>query len=322
MRLDIYLTERNQIESRTKAKSLIGDSLVIVNGKIITKPSFEVSEDDEVKIIGNNNPYVSRGGLKLEAAINNFNLDFKDKVVLDIGASTGGFTDCALQHGAKLVYAVDVGSDQLHPSLRSNPKVVSMEKTNVKDLGELPNKIDFVVMDVSFVSIEYLLPFIYKYVMEANDGFVMLIKPQFELGHQKLKNGVVKDSKTHLRVIENIKAELNKYNLGIYKIIHSPILGGDGNKEFLAYVKNGSKTIKLTDDNGMYAFVYLNGNFMGGKSGTMMTEAKPLSDFVVAYHYLDDDTHNDMATRFGDMPKLFGKDFYVILRPALIKSQP
>ncbi|MBQ9449403.1 MAG: TlyA family RNA methyltransferase [Acholeplasmatales bacterium] len=245
MRLDVYLTENNHIESRTKAKSLIGDSLVMVNGKIITKPSFEVTEEDEVKIIGNNNPYVSRGGLKLEAAINNFNLDFKEKVVLDIGASTGGFTDCALQHGAKLVYAVDVGSDQLHPTLRSNPKVVSMEKTNVKDLGELPNKIDFVVMDVSFVSIEYLLPFIYKYVMDSNYGFVMLIKPQFELGHQKLKNGVVKDSKTHLRVIENIKSELNKYNLGIYNLIPSPILGGDGNKEFLAYVKNGSNDFKI-----------------------------------------------------------------------------
>lgn len=245
MRLDIYLTENNHTESRTKAKSLIEASLVTVNGKIVTKSSFEVNEEDEVKIIGNNNPYVSRGGLKLEAAINNFNLDFKDKVILDIGASTGGFTDCALQHGARLVYAVDVGSDQLHPSLRNNPKVVSMEKTNVKDLKPLPNPIDFVVMDVSFVSIEYLLPFIYKFVMEAKDGFVMLIKPQFELGHQKLKNGVVKDSKTHLRVIENVKNELNKYNLGIYNLITSPILGGDGNKEFLAYVKNGVNDYKI-----------------------------------------------------------------------------
>ena len=245
MRLDIYLTENNHTESRTKAKSLIEASLVMVNGKIISKSSFEINEDDEVKIIGNNNPYVSRGGLKLEAAINNFNLDFKDKVVLDIGASTGGFTDCALQHGAKLVYAVDVGSDQLHPSLKNNPKVVSMEKTNVKDLTSLPSPIDFVVMDVSFVSIEYLLPYIYKFVMEASDGFVMLIKPQFELGHQKLKNGVVRDSKTHLRVIENVKAELNKYNLGIYNLIPSPILGGDGNKEFLAYVKNGVNDYKI-----------------------------------------------------------------------------
>ena len=238
MRLDLYLTENNLTESRTKAKSLIEGSLVTVNDKIITKASFDISDTDIVKIIGDNCPYVSRGGLKLEAAINNFKLDFTDKIILDIGASTGGFTDCSLQHGAKLVYAVDVGSDQLHHSLRDNPKVVSMEKTNIKDLGELPNKIDYVVMDVSFVSVEYLLPFIYKYVSEA-EGFVLLIKPQFELGHIKLKNGVVKDSKTHLRVIENVKKELNKFNLGIYNLTTSPILGGDGNKEFLALVKNG-----------------------------------------------------------------------------------
>ena len=240
MRLDLYLTEQKLTESRTKAKSLIEGSLVMVNDKIITKCSFDVSDTDTVKIIGDNCPYVSRGGLKLEAAINTFNLDFKDKVILDIGASTGGFTDCSLQHGAKLVYAVDVGSNQLHHTLLDNPKVVSMEKTNVKDLKELPNKIDYVVMDVSFVSVEYLLPFIYKFIKEA-EGFVLLIKPQFELGHIKLKNGVVKDSKTHLRVIENIKKELNKYNLGIYNLAPSPILGGDGNKEFLAFVKNGYK---------------------------------------------------------------------------------
>lgn len=240
MRLDLYLTEQKLTESRTKAKSLIEGSLVMVNDKIITKCSFDVSDTDTVKIIGDNCPYVSRGGLKLEAAINTFNLDFKDKVILDIGASTGGFTDCSLQHGAKLVYAVDVGSNQLHHTLLDNPKVVSMEKTNVKDLKELPSKIDYVVMDVSFVSVEYLLPFIYKFIKEA-EGFVLLIKPQFELGHIKLKNGVVKDSKTHLRVIENIKKELNKYNLGIYNLAPSPILGGDGNKEFLALVKNGYK---------------------------------------------------------------------------------
>lgn len=240
MRLDLYLTEQKLTESRTKAKSLIEGSLVMVNDKIITKCSFDVSDTDTVKIIGDNCPYVSRGGLKLEAAIKTFNLDFKNKVILDIGASTGGFTDCSLQHGAKLVYAVDVGSNQLHHSLLDNPKVVSMEKTNVKDLKELPNRIDYVVMDVSFVSVEYLLPFIYKFIKEA-EGFVLLIKPQFELGHIKLKNGVVKDSKTHLRVIENIKKELNKYNLGIYNLAPSPILGGDGNKEFLAFVKNGYK---------------------------------------------------------------------------------
>ena len=244
MRLDLYLTEHKLTESRTKAKSLIEGSLVMVNDKIITKSSYDVSDIDIVKIIGDNCPYVSRGGLKLEAAINNFNLDFKGKVILDIGASTGGFTDCSLQHGAKLVYAVDVGSDQLHHTLRDNPKVVSMEKTNIKDLGELPNKIDYVVMDVSFVSVEYLLPFIYKYVSEAK-AFILLIKPQFELGHTKIKNGIVKDNKTHIKVIENVKNELNKYNLGIYGLIPSPILGGDGNKEFLAIVKNGFNDFKI-----------------------------------------------------------------------------
>ena len=153
MRLDLYLVEKNYFKTRTKAVAAIKENVVSVNGKIITKQNYEVSLTDEIVILKEVNPYVSRGGLKLEAAIQNFYLDFQDKIILDIGASTGGFTDCALKHGAKLIYAVDVGTDQLDSSLRNLDQVVVMEQTNILDVLELPVLFDFVVMVVSFVSI-------------------------------------------------------------------------------------------------------------------------------------------------------------------------
>lgn len=240
MRLDLYLTDNGYFESRNKAKAEIEAGNVTVNGKVITKSSFDVGDGDDIKISDDIMPYVSRGGYKLEAAIKSFNLDFKDKVILDIGASTGGFTDCSLQNGAKLVYAVDVGSNQLHEKLKNDKRVISYEKTNILEFEENINP-DFIVMDVSFVSIEYLLPGIQKFINNDN-SFVCLIKPQFEIGKMHVKNGIVKDKSLYIHILENIDEALREYNLGIEKLILSPILGGGGNREFIALIKKNDKT--------------------------------------------------------------------------------
>ena len=236
MRLDNYLVEKGYYNSRNKAQEAIKSQSVMVNSQIIDKCSFEVLEESRIEIIKNDCPYVSRGGLKLEAAIKEFNLDFTDKTILDIGASTGGFTDCALKFGAKLVYAVDVGTNQLAEVLKNRDDVISLEKTNILDFDISNLKIDYIVMDVSFVSIEKLLPALDKMVNEDN-SLVCLIKPQFEVGKMFLKKGIVKDKKLHLKVLENVSETFSSYGLAITKAIPSPILGGSGNKEFLVYVK-------------------------------------------------------------------------------------
>ena len=236
MRLDLFLVEKGYFKTRSKAKLALDEKQVLVNGKI-EKASYDAKEDDLIELI-NINPYVSRGGLKLEGAINSFKLDFNNKIILDIGASTGGFTDCSLKHGAKLVYAVDVGTNQLDETLKNDKRVISFEKTNIKDIDHFDNEIDYLVMDVSFVSIEHLLPSINHFIND-NNALITLIKPQFELGQINMKNGIVKDKKLHLKVLNNVFEELKKYNLGIYKLIESPILGGSGNKEFLALIKKG-----------------------------------------------------------------------------------
>ncbi|MDE7162264.1 MAG: TlyA family RNA methyltransferase, partial [Anaeroplasmataceae bacterium] len=161
--------------------------------------------------------------------------------VLDIGASTGGFTDCALKHGARLVYAVDVGTNQLDSSLKENARVISLEQTNILDIDSFPVVFDYVVMDVSFVSIEHLLPAIERFLTE-DTIWVCLIKPQYELGKRYLKNGIVKDRTLHIKAIEQVVSALESYNLGVVKLIPSPILGGSGNKEFLACIKRNAKT--------------------------------------------------------------------------------
>ena len=240
MRLDLYLVDNNYFESRNKAKMEIEAGNVFVNDKKILKGSFDVTDNDIIKISEDICPYVSRGGYKLESAIKSFNLSFKDKTILDIGSSTGGFTDCALQNGAKLVYALDVGTSQLHEKLREDNRVIILENTNILDYD--PDiKFDILVMDVSFVSIEYLLPKLSE-LIDDNNYLMCLIKPQFEVGKIHMKNGIVKDKNTYIKILENLNLELAKYNLGIEKIAISPILGGDGNKEFISVIKRNIKT--------------------------------------------------------------------------------
>ena len=230
MRLDAYLVSNGYFESRNKAQYEIKEGNVLVDGKIITKASFDI-ENGNIEIL-NTLKYVSKGGLKLEKALSFYSVDPTNFNCLDIGASTGGFTDCLLQNGAKEIYAIDTGINQLHESLLKNPKVHSFEKTNFLnfDLKQLP-KIDLIVIDVSFVKVENIL----KRVIESfkNCKVIFLIKPQFELGKTYIKNGVVKDPKLHKTVIDNIKLFLNSYNIKYFDVIDSPILGGSGNKEFL-----------------------------------------------------------------------------------------
>ena len=236
MRLDLYLVLKGYFKTRSRAQQEIKENHVLVNGKT-QKSSFDVEDDANIEII-NPIPYVSRGGLKLEKAIKVFNLDFSDKIVLDIGASTGGFTDCALKFGAKKVYAVDVGSNQLDPILRKNPKVISMENTNILDTN-ISDNIDYLVMDVSFVSIEHLIPSIKKYLNDSNK-LVCLIKPQFEAGTM-FKKGVIKDKKIHFEILNKVKSYLESNDLYINQLDFSPIKGGSGNIEFISIIETKKK---------------------------------------------------------------------------------
>ncbi len=245
MRIDLYLVEKGYFDSRTKAQRALSSGVIKVNDKIITKGSYEIEGNENILILEDVMPYVSQGGFKLEGAIKAFNLNFNDKVILDIGASTGGFTDCSLQNGAKLVYAVDVGTSQLVDKLKQDKRVISLENTNINTLPYIPNKIDIITMDVSFVSVTKLVDALDYYMNEAS-YLVLLIKPQFELGKIKFKNGIVKDKKMYLNAILSVNAALNSKNLYINKLIYSPIKGGSGNKEFLALVsRNFSKPLNF-----------------------------------------------------------------------------
>ena len=240
MRLDLLLVEKGLFKSRNKAQAAILDNAIYVDDKLANKPSLDINEHSKIEIKKEVCPFVSRGGYKLLEAIKKFNLDFNDKIIVDIGASTGGFTDCALQNNAKKVYAIDVGTNQLDSKIKNDSRVISLENTNILDIKGFDDEIDFFVMDVSFVSIEYLLPGLNNLIKDSK--LICLIKPQFELGKSHLKNGVVKDRKLHLKVLNQVNEALNEYNLGIKKLIPSPILGGSGNKEFLALIERNIKT--------------------------------------------------------------------------------
>ena len=238
MRLDLYLVDNGYYKSRELAKLAITSGLVTIDGKAVTKPSFNYTSG----VIEVSEPlkFVSRGGYKLECAINSFYLDFKDKTIVDIGSSTGGFTDCALQYGAKKVYSIDVGYDQIDPRLLDNPKVISMEETNFLDIEGFDEQIDFYVSDVSFIAIKHIL----KHLDELDaKNIVILIKPQFEADPKLLnKNGVLKDRSKHYEILKDINDYINSIDYRIHKITPSPIKGKSGNIEYLAYVKRESNS--------------------------------------------------------------------------------
>lgn len=237
-RLDVYLHDKGYADSREKSKQLILNKSVYVDDKLITKASFNVSDDVNIKIINAVN-YVSRGYVKIEKAIQKFNINIKNKTAADIGASTGGFTDYLLKHGVKKVYAIDVGSNQLHDSLRNNYQVINLENTNFRyiDTSIFADNIDLVTVDVSFISLKYILPKIVE-ISHKNTDIVVLIKPQFEAGKEKVgKKGIVKDKKVHLEVLNNLNSYFRENNLNLVNIDFSPIKGALGNIEYLAHLK-------------------------------------------------------------------------------------
>ena len=245
MRLDLRLVKDGLCVSRTKAQEAIANGRVFVNGKVCTKASTDVPETSEVTLIPEENGFVSRAGKKLEEAIQVFGVDVKDSVVLDLGASTGGFTDCVLRHGASFVYAVDVGSGQLHESLKSDPRVENRENTNARYLkkSDFAKVIDFVVTDVSFISQRLLYPAVADILPEGK-LFISLVKPQFEVGKQNIgKNGIVHDpnGKLFSSLLGTLKEEGAKHGLTLLRYTDSPITGGDGNREYLALWKKTEK---------------------------------------------------------------------------------
>ncbi len=242
MRIDIYLAQSGMIKSRAVAKGMIINGAISVNGKVIEKPSFDVSENDDIAIIGDLPKYVSRGGLKLEKALACFDISVKEKCCLDIGASTGGFTDCLLQNGARYVYATDVGHDLIDDKIRFDERVCVIERMNIKNatLDDFAQKIEFICTDVSFISLKAVLPKAKELLCE-NGLAVLLIKPQFECGKSYIgKNGIVKSEKVHIRVIKEIIAESRACGFSIKGLDYSPICGGDGNIEFLIYLAKDS----------------------------------------------------------------------------------
>ena len=240
-RLDLILVERELFETREKAKREIMAGNVIVNEQVETKAGTMFIDNDKLKIrIKDKLKYVSRGGLKLEKAIKTWDLDFKDKLVLDIGASTGGFTDCALQNGAKYVYSVDVGKNQLDWKLRNDERVLSLEEMHIKDLKQEDinnEKVNFIVIDVSFISLTKVIPYFKKFLAKTGK-IVMLVKPQFEVGREKIgRNGVVENEEYHDEAIKKIISFSKEGGYELLGVEDSPIRGTKGNKEFLMLLK-------------------------------------------------------------------------------------
>ena len=237
-RIDKQLVECGLAESRTKAQALVMAGVVLVNERRVEKSSETFSPDDVIRIKGETaeSRYVGRGGLKLEAALNAFEIDPMDFNCIDIGASTGGFTDCLLQHGAARVTAIDVGTNQLVWSLRTDPRVDARENLNARNLkpGDFEKPFDLAVMDVSFISVTKILPAIVP-LLTGNGRIVVLIKPQFEVGRGEVgKGGIVRDTEKHERVVTEVNSFAESIGLTVKGIIDSPILGAEGNKEFLA----------------------------------------------------------------------------------------
>ncbi len=239
-RIDKELVNRGLVPSRSKAQELIESNLVKVENKIISKSNYQVQDSDIITILENDKlKYVSRGGLKLEKAINSFDIDFKDLLVMDIGSSTGGFCDCALKHGAKKVIAIDVGTNLLHESLRGNEKIDLHEQTNFKELNhKYFEQIDIITCDVSFISLKQIIA---KIVQEnIKIDAICLIKPQFEAGKDiatKYK-GVILNKEIHKTIINDMINYLNSLNFFVKGLTSSPIQGGDGNVEYLIYISN------------------------------------------------------------------------------------
>ena len=248
-RLDVLLVERGLQETRQKAQATIMSGLVYVDGRKVDKAGTAVPDDARLEVRGSALRYVSRGGLKLEKAISAFRLSLDGALCADIGASTGGFTDCMLQNGAAKVYAVDVGYGQLDWKLRNDARVVCMERTNARylDREQIPDELDFASVDVSFISLRLILPAVHG-LLKAGGHVACLIKPQFEAGREKVgKKGVVRDPAVHLEVLEQFLQNAKESGFTVLDINYSPIRGPEGNIEYLGYLESGEWVEKEFD---------------------------------------------------------------------------
>lgn len=245
IRLDSAVFELGISESREKAKALIMAGQIYVNGMKAIKPGVTVNSTDKIELKGNTLPYVSRGGLKLEKAMKVFPITLDKKVCMDIGASTGGFTDCMLQNGAVKVYSIDVGYGQLAWKLRSDSRVVNLERTNFRYVTheQIPEDIDFASIDVSFISLKLIFPALMP-LLKSNGECVCLVKPQFEAGKDKVgKKGVVREKSTHIEVIENVVSYASDNGFSVLNLDFSPVKGPEGNIEYLLYIKKTDNAV-------------------------------------------------------------------------------
>lgn len=249
MRLDLFLYQSGKAKSRTRAAELISKGCVEVCGKVVTKPSADIDDNETDIIVREEHCYVGRGGMKLEGALKRFNIDVSGMNCADIGASTGGFTDCLLKNGAAHVYAIDAGHGQLDEKLINDPRVTNIEGCNARYIDEntIPDKCTLAVCDLSFISQTLVIPAVTKILAERS-LFISLIKPQFECGREALgKNGIVKDKKQHTAAIRKVVSCLRDNGLNPQKIMKSPIKGGDGNTEFLI-LASAADIDRLTED--------------------------------------------------------------------------
>lgn len=248
MRIDKYLKNYGYCESRNKVASLIESGAVSVNGVIINKSSYDVKEGASIEIFYHEKQYVSRSAKKLLTAIQAFGLDFTNKIAVDLGASTGGFCEVMLEHGVKHVYAVDVGSNQLHKTLSDNPSITNIENTNARYITKeiFSNHIDIITCDLSFISLNLILEPVYS-VLDDGGEFVCLVKPQFEAGTKYVnKNGVVKSVKARAEVVKNIVEHARKIGFDVLNVCFSGIEGENGNREYLLYMKKCNEFIGIT----------------------------------------------------------------------------
>jgi len=238
-RLDVALVERGLVETRTKAQSLIMARRVLVNGQYVDKAGSTVADDDELRVEALEHPWVGRGGMKLAHALSEFGISVEGKTCADIGASTGGFTDVMLKNGARKVFAIDVGHGQLDVSLRNDPRVINREKVNARHLeaADFEERIDFISIDVSFISLKIILPAVAKFL----DGeLVALIKPQFEVGKRDVgKGGIVRDDVKRAEAVESVVAFAREIGFDVKGVIESPVKGAEGNIEFLMHATRG-----------------------------------------------------------------------------------
>lgn len=248
-RADVILFEKGLVESREKGKRVIMEGAVYIGTLRVDKPGDKVDEGAEIYIKNNPINYASRGGLKLEKAIERFNINLNQVIAMDIGASTGGFTDCMLQNGANKVYSVDVGYGQLDWKLRSDERVVVMERTNIRNVKreDIKDRINFISIDVSFISLKLVLP-VAKDLLEDNGQLVALVKPQFEAGKEKVgKKGIIRDKKVHKEVLISMVNFSQDIGFGVKNLSFSPVTGAKGNIEFLMHLEKGGKDIMKDD---------------------------------------------------------------------------